>query len=127
MELHESLEKIKTLKELEGNKKEVNILLDRLGKALYLKLPTSLVGNSGHQYIKTSILGVTKTIRYKNCISDLKIDRNGWIHFKYGPHKDTYDQLCFVLEMVVSELEDDLYDQTKIRKIREVLVSLKGD
>lgn len=127
MELHESLEKIKALKKLEDNKKEVNMLLVELGKTLYQKLPTSLVGNSGHQYIKTSILGSTKTIKYKNGVNDLKIDRNGWIHLKYGPYKDIYHQLCLVLEMVVSKLEDDLYDQTKIRKIREVLVSLKGD
>jgi hypothetical protein len=127
MRLSKCLEKIKALKKLEDNKKEAEKLLIELGKALYQKLPTSLVGISGHAYIRTSILGTTKIIKYKNCVSDLKIDRSGWIHFKYGPFKDTYDKLCQVLEIVVSELEGDLYDQTKLEKMREALASLKGN
>lgn len=127
MELSKYLEKIKALKKLEDNKEEAEKLLIELGKVLYQRLPTSLVGISGHVYIRTSILGTTKIIKYKNCVADLKIDRSGWIHFKYGPFKDIYDKLCQVLEIVVSELKYDLYDQTKLEEMRKALASLKGD
>jgi hypothetical protein len=127
MGLSKCLEKIKELKKLEDNDAEAEKILTKLGKILYQELPSSLVGISGHVYIQTSIFGTTKTIKYKNCVADLKIDRSGWIHFKYGPFKDIYDKLCQVLEIVVSELKYDLYDQTKLEKMRKALASLKGD
>lgn len=127
MRLSKYLEQIKELKKLEDNDKEAEKILTELGKILYQELPSSLVGISGHVYIQTSILGTTKTIKYRNCVADLKIDRSGWIHFKYGPFKDIYDKLCQVLEIVIYELKYDLYNQTELEKIRKALTSLKGE
>jgi hypothetical protein len=120
------LEKIKALEKLKDDKEEMRILLIELGKSLYSVLPDSLIGNSGHKYIKKDIFG-TKKISYEGSVTELRIDKNGWIHFKYGPYKDIYDKICQFLEIVVSTLKYDLYDQTKLEKMRKVLTSLKGD